>query len=114
MQIKSIVAGAAIALAATIGSASAADQFTTLAGVPAQPLTVDAVENAASNRFAALEGIAAEPLSTADMGAVVGRLFPQCINVVMGEPIFACGRGCPQRFGPLPAVIINGTNVTGG
>ncbi len=39
MQIKSIVAAAAIALAATIGSASAADQFTTLDGIAAQPLT---------------------------------------------------------------------------
>ncbi len=35
MQIKSIFAGAAIALAATIGSASAAEQFTTLEGVTA-------------------------------------------------------------------------------
>ncbi len=39
MQIKSIVAGAAIALAATIGLASAADQFTTVAGFEAQALT---------------------------------------------------------------------------
>ena len=39
MQIKSIVAGAAIALAATIGSASAADQVTTIAGLEAQALT---------------------------------------------------------------------------
>ncbi len=38
MHIKSIVAGAAIALAATVGSAYAADQFTTLAGVPAEPM----------------------------------------------------------------------------
>ena len=39
MQIKSIVAGAAIALAATIGSASAADQLSTLDGVSAQPMS---------------------------------------------------------------------------
>ena len=39
MHIKSIVAGAAIALAATIGSASAADQFTTLVGVEAQAMS---------------------------------------------------------------------------
>ncbi len=38
MQIKSIVAGAAIALAATVGSASAADQFATLDGVTAEPM----------------------------------------------------------------------------
>lgn len=39
MQIKSIVAGAAITLAATIGSVSAADQFTTLDGVTANPMS---------------------------------------------------------------------------
>ena len=39
MQIKLLVSAAAIALAATIGSASAADQFTTLDGIPAQTLT---------------------------------------------------------------------------
>ena len=35
MRIKAIVAGAALALAATIGSASAAEQFATLDGVMA-------------------------------------------------------------------------------
>jgi len=39
MHIKSIVAGAAIALTATIGSASAAEKFTTLNAVKATPLT---------------------------------------------------------------------------
>ncbi len=39
MQIKSTVAAAAIALAATIGSASAADQFSTITGVEAQAMT---------------------------------------------------------------------------
>ena len=39
MHIKSILSAAAIALAATIGSASAADQFTTLDGITAQALT---------------------------------------------------------------------------
>ena len=38
MQIKSILAGAAIALAASVGSAYAADQFATLDGVQAQPM----------------------------------------------------------------------------
>ena len=36
MQIKSIVTAAAIALAATIGSASAADQFSAIEGIPAE------------------------------------------------------------------------------
>ena len=39
MRIKLIAAGAAIALAASVGSASAADQFTTLDGVTAQGMT---------------------------------------------------------------------------
>ena len=72
MQIKSILAGAAMALAAGIGTATAADQFTTLAGIAAQPLTVDAVENPASNPFAALEGITAEAMTTRELGSVVG------------------------------------------
>ncbi len=38
MHIKSILAAAAIALAATVGSAYAADQFATLDGVTAQPM----------------------------------------------------------------------------
>ena len=39
MQIKSILAGAAIALAASVGSASAAEQFATLDGVSAAEMT---------------------------------------------------------------------------
>ena len=39
MHIKSILAGATIALAATIGSASAADQFATLGGIPAASMS---------------------------------------------------------------------------
>ena len=72
MHIKSILAGAAMALVAGIGTATAADQFTTLAGIAAQPLTVDAVENSASNPFAALEGITAEAMTTRDLESVVG------------------------------------------
>ncbi len=44
MHIKSIVAGAAIALAATVGSASAADEFSTLDGVTAEQLTPPELE----------------------------------------------------------------------
>ncbi len=39
MRIKLFAAGAAIALAATIGSASAADQFSTLEGIAVDALT---------------------------------------------------------------------------
>ena len=72
MYIKSILAGAAIALVAGLGSVSAADHFTALAGVPAQPLTVDAAENAGNSRFAALEGIAAQAMTARDLESVVG------------------------------------------
>jgi hypothetical protein len=44
MKIKSIVAGAAIVLVATIGSVSAADQFTTIAGFEAQAMTKQEME----------------------------------------------------------------------
>ncbi len=43
MQIKSILAGAAIALAATMGSASA-DEMLTLSAIPAEPLTAAEME----------------------------------------------------------------------
>ena len=43
MLIKSIVAGAAIALAATIGSASAGEMLT-LSAIPAEPLTAAEME----------------------------------------------------------------------
>ena len=39
MHIKSILAGAAIALVAGVGSASAAEDFYTTAAVPAEPMT---------------------------------------------------------------------------
>ena len=39
MRIKLFAVGAALAMAATVGSASAADQFSTLEGIPAQTLT---------------------------------------------------------------------------
>jgi hypothetical protein len=39
MKMKSVVAGAAIALAVGLGSASAADPFTTLEGIPAAVMT---------------------------------------------------------------------------
>ncbi len=44
MRIKAIVSGAAIALATTIGSASAADQFATITGVEAQAMTNQEME----------------------------------------------------------------------
>ncbi len=44
MHIKSIMAGAAIALAATVGSAYAAETFDTMRGVPVEALDTVAME----------------------------------------------------------------------
>ena len=52
MLIKSLVSAAAIALVATIGSASATEQFTTLEGVTAVPMStseLDAVTGMAAH-----------------------------------------------------------------
>ena len=51
MQIKSIVAGAAIALVAGLGSASAGDEFATLDGVVAVPLAVAALDAVRGTKF---------------------------------------------------------------
>ena len=72
MQIKSVVAGAAIALAAATSPASAGDEFSTLGGV------------------------SAESLSSVEMAAVVGEHYTLTINppnggggteVVVGEEL---------------------------
>ncbi len=45
MLTKSILAGAAIALAATVGSASAAERFATLDGIAAEPMGAAALSS---------------------------------------------------------------------
>ncbi len=65
MHIKSILPAVALALAATIGSASAADQFTTLDGSAL-------LQSPATGQFAVLDGIPAEALSAGDLAAVRG------------------------------------------
>ncbi len=60
MQIKSIVAGAAIALIAGVGSVSAADdQITAISGDTGAP-------------FAMLDGIATEQMSEQEMASILG------------------------------------------
>ena len=44
MQFKSILAAAAVAVAATVGSASAADRFVTLDGIAAVPMPAPALD----------------------------------------------------------------------
>ncbi len=75
MHIKSIVAGAAIALAAATGPASAGDEFSTLGGV------------------------SAESLSSVEMAAVVGADLFILIQPRSGHPfIFVAG---PSTHAPL-------------
>ncbi len=50
MQIKSILAGAAIALAATMGSASAGEMLT-LSAIPAEPMTAAEMEQVRGTWF---------------------------------------------------------------
>jgi hypothetical protein len=57
MRITTLASAAGILLAATIGSVSAADQFTTLNGV---------------KQFGALNGVKAVPMSPAELNAVKG------------------------------------------
>ena len=54
MQIKSSLAGAAIALVAGLGAASAADQFATLAGVEAQTMSSHAMGVVVGSHFLAI------------------------------------------------------------
>ena len=69
MRIKLIAAGAAIALAATIGSASAADQFSTLDGTSAQALTPQemgmVIGSAAGDITLTFTGLVGNPTPTA-------------------------------------------------
>ncbi len=78
MHIKSIVAGTAIALAATLGSASAADQFTTLDGSAL-------LQSPATGQFAVLDGIPAEALSAGDMAAVRGTATPLAVLAALAK-----------------------------
>ncbi len=92
MHIKSILAGAAIALAATIGSVSAGDQFTTL------------------------DGVAAVPMTSEHMGAIRGtssNSAPGIIEVNTGStPVIHPSDTFPAS--PPPLVVVNGEVVAGG
>ena len=79
MQIKSILAGAAIALAASLGSVSAGDKgrkimsiksFVTAVSVTL--LMTAGAAHAAEENFAALEGVRASQMSGQEMSQVAG------------------------------------------
>ncbi len=91
MHIKSIVAGAAIALAATIGSASAADQFATLAGITAEPIPEAELAKVIGSGVLASPGpndlcatIADRSVGGTELTAVISS----------ATPVFNCEVGC--------------------
>ena len=114
MYIKSILAGAAMVLAAGVGAASAADQFTTLAGIAAQPLTVDALETEHVGTFSYLAGVAPTPMDAEELAGTYGTFAiwvtrssiadhqhmmpPQTLFPPTGEEIVTvgCGGGLPM------------------
>ena len=78
MQIKLIVSAAALALAAGLGSASAADRFTALAGITAEPLNaveLDRVRGADVN----LRGLLNVPSDTVSFVAQVTQEIPKAV-----------------------------------
>lgn len=70
MRIKLFAAGAAIALAATIGSASAADQFSTLEGIAAEAMAPRAMSEV---KGASHSGVIVSPLGD----PLVEVVFPE-------------------------------------
>ena len=80
MHIKSILAAAAIALAASVGSAYAADQFATLEGIQAVPMKaaeMDALRG--SHIFVDIKGIPNPPAASAPGNASFA-------DIHIGEP----------------------------
>ncbi len=81
MHIKPILAGAAIALAAGVGSVSAGDEFATLDGVAAVPMT--------SEHMAAIRGTATFPpgvILVKDPCCVGALIFPGGTNPASPPP----------------------------
>ena len=69
MLIKSLVTGAALTLAISVGSASAAEDFSTTSAVSAAPLTASEM---AAGDFSAMGVVPAVPLTASEMAAVTG------------------------------------------
>ncbi len=86
MHIKSILSAAAIALVASLGTASAAEQFTTLDGSAL-------LQSPATGEFAMLDGLPAEALSARDMAAVRGTATPDAVLAALGMQALAPPNG---------------------
>ena len=101
MHIKSILAAAAIALAATVGSASAADQFATLDGVTVQPMNAVELDQIRGNGITLeiptdleLMVISFDLIGEAVSGATFGAATELTVPIVSGgmDP----GNGCTE------------------
>ena len=104
MHIKSVLAGAAIALAAGVGSAFAADQFSALEGI-------SVTTNPASDRFATLERIPAELMSDREMEKVAGRSTNITVNL-QGDELFSIFLDAPIQ-GAIFFLITVDQSLTG-
>ncbi len=102
MQIKLLVSVAAIALAATIGSASTAEQFTTLEGVTAVAMSSveqDAVVGGAKHFSVTANGVPVDPPANGAAAPLSGDFFVVGFN----RPAVAAG------YNGLCVALTNGT-----
>ena len=83
MLIKSLVTGAAFALAISVGSASAAEDFATTSNVPAEPLTASEM---AAGDFSAMSAVFAAPLTASEMAAITGAYVGNADPPANGAP----------------------------
>jgi len=88
MRIKTIIAVAAIAMATTIGLASAADQFSTLEGIPAVAMSSVELDAVVGGRFDSPPVLVLTPRANAAGGTVPIPIFPN-------DQAFAEGDGLP-------------------
>ena len=101
MQIKSILAAAAIALAASVGSASAAEQFSTLEGITAEALTPQEMGIVVG------ASLFVDPVGTAAPGTVNPLMAPGFNDTSIGNQTFA-----PAHNAIHPIIEMGG--LTGG
>lgn len=109
MRITTLISAAAIALAATFGAASAADQFTTLDGVAANPMSsgeLDAVKGLHIHFQIFPNGEALDPPSNASATPLLCG-GPSCI-----WPLFRVGDVNLDADGNAPG--INGISTADG
>jgi len=111
MRIKTIVAGAAIALAATIGAAHAGDQFSTLEGITAvamSPAELGAVAGEAAHISIDPKGTASFIKTTSCHAVACDTISPNFANRFPGGGLCVAGTTgsviTVQAGGPLTCI----------